>query len=250
MRQLLRKSLAQQQACGGLLLEHQGLCWSSTSWEASGANLVVDAGPLQHRRLPLMRWMAARPLPVGWLLWPDQQPQLQGAALHALGFVFSETLAQMELSFGACYRPGADALPSAAWIGLAGPSDLEALAQFYALCHQIPLGYARQVAAGFLQAQQSGDCRLWLAVQQGAVVAAVTACPEGCKALITWVGTRPERRRQGWAQTLLNRALADLRTFGIDCVQLQAVEAVQGLYARRGFQVVVPLQLWTHPGVS
>ena len=43
MRQLLRKALAQQQACGGLLLEHQGLCWSSTSWEANGANLVVDA---------------------------------------------------------------------------------------------------------------------------------------------------------------------------------------------------------------
>ena len=82
MRQLLRKALAQQQACGGLLLEHQGLCWSGTSWEASGANLVVDAGPLQQRRLPLMRWMATRPLPVGWLLWPDQQPQLQLSLIH------------------------------------------------------------------------------------------------------------------------------------------------------------------------
>ena len=46
MRQLLRKALAQQQACGGLLLEHEGLCWSSTSWKATGANLVVDAGQL------------------------------------------------------------------------------------------------------------------------------------------------------------------------------------------------------------
>ena len=83
MRQLLRKALAQQQACGGLLLEHQGLCWSSTSWKASGANLVVDAGQLQPRRMALMRWMATR-VPVGWLLWPDQQPGA-GRCLHALG---------------------------------------------------------------------------------------------------------------------------------------------------------------------
>jgi len=250
MRQLLRKALAQQQACGGLLLEHEGLCWSSTSWKASGANLVVDAGQLQQRRLLLMRWLATRPLPVGWLLWPDQQPQLQGAALQALGFVFAETLVQMESSSGWSCHQDAVALPAAGWIRSPGPCDLEALAQFYALCHQIPLGYARQVAAGFLQAQQSGDCRLWLAVQQSAVVAAVTACLEGCKALITWVGTRPERRRQGWAEAVLIRVLADLRASGIDCVQLQAVEAAQRLYLRRGFQALFPLQLWTHPGVS
>ena len=250
MRQLLRQALVQQQACGGLLLEHQGLCWSSTSWKASGANLVVDAGQRQQWRMPLMHWLASRPVPVGWLLWPDQQPQLQGAALRSCGFVLSETLVQMELPSAACCRPGAQELPSAGLIRFAGTSDLEALSQFYALCHQIPLGYARQVAAGFLQAQQSGECRLWLAEQQSAVVAAVTACFEGCNALITWLGTRPELRRRGWAEALLIRALADLWASGIECVQLQAVEAAQSLYARRGFQALFPLQLWTHHGAS
>ena len=60
------------------------------------------------------------------------------------------------------------------------------------------------------------------------------------QALITWVGTRPERRRQGWAEGVLIRVLADLGASGIDCVQLQAVEAAQTLYTRRGFQAVSP----------
>lgn len=250
MRLLLRKSLAQQQAFGGLCLEHHGLYWSSTGWKASGANLVVDAGAIQQRRMALMRWCAMRPVPVGWLLWPDQQPQVQGAALRSLGFVASDTLLQMELPTGWSCDPCTDGLPSAGRIRWASPADLEALTSFYAQCHQIPMGYARQVAVGFLAAQKSGDGCLWLAEAQNRPVAAVTACLEGRNALITWLGTRPEQRRRGWAEALLIRALADLQASGVVRVQLQAVHGAKSLYARRGFQALFALQLWTHPGVS
>ena len=49
------KTLALKKACGGLVFEHQGMCWSGTAWEAGCANLAVDTGQLQH--LPLIHWV-------------------------------------------------------------------------------------------------------------------------------------------------------------------------------------------------
>lgn len=89
-----------------------------------------------------MYWLTTRPVPAGWLLWPDKQPQLQGAAFRSCGFVLSETLVQIELPFGACCRPAAQELLCAGLIRFAGTSDLEALSKFYGLCYQIPFGCA------------------------------------------------------------------------------------------------------------
>ena len=45
-----------------------------------------------------MHWFAISSVPMGWLLWPDQQPQLQHQWLQSYEFQFLENLTLMSCS--------------------------------------------------------------------------------------------------------------------------------------------------------
>ena len=131
----------------------------------------------------------------------------------------------MELSSGCCW-PGPRWLPSALDY-LAEPSELGGAVLY--LVPSIPLGYARQVAAGFLQARNQVTVAFgWQFSKRCG--GGGDGLFRGCNALITWVGTVLSG---DWAEALLIRALADLGASGIDCVAA-GCGGGQSLYLRRG----------------
>ncbi|QGQ18317.1 GNAT family N-acetyltransferase [Cellulomonas sp. JZ18] len=62
--------------------------------------------------------------------------------------------------------------------------------------------------------------------------------------VVSFVVTRPDARRQGWATILLRAALSAVRADGAGTATLQATAEARGLYERCGFRVVGRWQEW------
>ncbi|WP_136518031.1 MULTISPECIES: GNAT family N-acetyltransferase [Cellulomonas] len=68
--------------------------------------------------------------------------------------------------------------------------------------------------------------------------------PVGDDVVVSFVVTRPDARRQGWATVLLRAALAAAHRDGAVTATLQATAAARGLYEQLGFRVLGRWQEW------
>lgn len=84
--------------------------------------------------------------------------------------------------------------------------------------------------------------------RDGRVVATATAVRYG--RTISWIGmvlTRPDRRREGHARTLMVHSLEYLRMAQVDWAWLDATDMGRPLYEALGFQTICAIERWSRP---
>jgi len=64
---------------------------------------------------------------------------------------------------------------------------------------------------------------------------------------IAYVGTVPDQRRQGFAEAIVRRAIADGRASGCDAAYLWATPMGRTVYERMGFRRLLDYQIWSAP---
>jgi len=255
--------------------------WWLSGLPAIAANLLLDAGP--DPQAHLVQRLAARLLhfehPLGWLIWPDQQPHRQRAVLTDVGFRLSERLWLGGLSIPLALTP-LEAVQSNPWSGsVAGvpasrllPVDRQRYGAFLMACHQIPRRLAELVAQAFVTAphQHSGTPLLAAAGATqlatfafadpiGRLQASITACcasveRQGTEPMpvggLVWLGTHPAARRQGLARQLTEQACLWLQAQGVQEIVVQASQPAVPLYRALGFQPQGSLELWSPAGLG
>jgi ribosomal protein S18 acetylase RimI-like enzyme len=264
-RDLIAASVQAQAAQVGVWQEHGGMGWWLSGLPAMAANLVVacDPGASDRQIGALARWMARRPAPAGWLLWPDQQPARQQRLLEGCGFRPCERL---WLASVAC-RHG-DLEP-----GLWSPSthevepgssrqliaaDRAAYGSLLQACHGIPASLAAVVAQAFVSERFSpmGQASVRLQTlafdRRGALLAAITAAVVSRPAApplggLLWLGTHPSCRRHGLGRLVTAAACRWLAGCGVARIHVQASDAAVTLYRSLGFAEDGWLELWGCP---
>lgn len=240
--------------------------WWLSGLPAMGANLVVtcDVGTTDQQIEALARWMAVRPAPAGWLLWPDQRPSRQQELLGGCGFHRCERLwlASLVDARGYARAAGGDDF----WVpptlpGDVGPcrvlvaADRAAYGSLLQSCHGIPASLAAVVAQAFINeqptalGQDTARFRTLGCERDGALLASITAvfvCRPAATPLagLLWLGTHPSCRRRGFGRLVTAAACRWLVGCGVDRIHVQASAAAVSLYRSLGFQEDGWLELW------
>jgi GNAT superfamily N-acetyltransferase len=249
-RHVVEFSMRSQARVVGLWQHHDQLIWWQSGLPSFGANVVLNCG-LQPDLLAcgrLAKLMAWGSCPVGWMVWPDQQPQRQKSVLIGAGFQHQQTIALLS-------RPSADLSQSSsgALICALDPGHQRGFAEFLKVCHQLPPGLAGVVSQAFLQRKSCGQgdqqfCT-FAVMEAGAPIASITACvlPGFADTIggLLWLGTHPSFRRQGLARDLTARACGWLAQQGAVRVFVQAAAQAEPLYRQLAFQQDGVLELWT-----
>lgn len=261
-RQLVAASVQAQAALTGVWQERGGMGWWLSGLPAMAANLVVacDPGASDRQIAALARWMAHRPSPVGWLLWPDQEPLRQQRLLAGHGFRPCERLWLASLTAGPADWPDAGPcrLLGAADTAAEIAADTAAYGSLLQACHGIPASFAAVVAQAFVNVRPTSvgpaSLRLQtLAVEQdGALLATITAAVVGGPAApplggLLWLGTHPSCRRRGLGRLVTAAACRWLAGWGVTRIHVQASDAAVMLYRSLGFAEDGWLELWGSP---
>lgn len=264
-RDLVAASVQAQAALVGVWQEHGGMAWWLSGLPVMAANLVVvcEPGASDQQIEALARWMARRPAPAGWLLWPDQQPSRQQQLLEGCGFRPCERL---WLASVACrhgdQEPGLWA-PStlqteAGSSRVLAAADRAAYGSLLQACHGIPASLAAVVAQAFVNERPSvigqGTVHLHTLAfhRNGALLATITAalvCRPAAPPLggLLWLGTHPSCRRRGLGRLVTAAACRWLAGCGVARIHVQASDAAVTLYRSLGFAEDGWLELWGSP---
>ena len=250
-RRLVIAAMAAQAARTDGWQQHQSSIWWQSGLPASGANLVLDCGRNPHDRAlsRLSRLMCWTGNPVGWLVWPDQDPELQQGVLSKVGYRLSEPL----------------------WLGVlhhhqelfscASPTDLETIdvllphqrveyCTYLEHCHHLHPRYAQLIANTFLIPLYPSSFKTLVIWRDGVVVAAITASfwppstVQPTLGQLLWLGVLPRWRRQGLARSLTHQACLWLLGMGVERIHVQSSVMATGLYRSLGFSDLGYVDLW------
>lgn len=249
-RDLLAAAIQAQASCVGLWQERGALRWWQSGLPAMAANLVLDSGaqPNRSQLRALAQLLARAPSPAGWLLWPDQQPNLQQSVLRGCGFRLCERLWLGVMDSHQLAELTARWPAVSTSCRLLSSGEREPLARLYGACHQVPPSLAQVAARAFLgdpdlfstYAQVSADAHA-TALEP---VAAITTCRRSSLGSLLWLGTHPACRGRGYARQVTLAACHGLIQQGVGRVHVQASEAAVHLYSSLGFSHGGWLELW------
>lgn len=264
-RRLVAASVQAQAQWAGLWQQHRGLQWWQSGLPAMAGNLVVgcDSGTSDRQLQALARLLGRGGVPAGWLLWPDQVPQRQGALLRDCGFGPCERI--WLASLAAADLPGAAA---AQGCRVLGATDRPALATLLQACHGVPAALAAVVAAAFAAARPLPLAGGRVQLQTFAVgaadasdavlLASITALlwqPQGAadagaqpSGALLWLGTHPDRRRLGHGTRVTAAACRWLQQQGAVRLYVQASAEALSIYRGLGFAEDGWLELWGRGG--
>lgn len=245
-RQLVVAAMRAQAAQGGLWQEHQQLSWWQSPIAASGANLVVDCGADPHSQLltrvmALMRWSRR---PVGWLIWPDQNPALQHQLLYQRGYRQCE-----QLWLGSLTPNSAQVCSVSRQVRVVRPFEQLVYASHLQQCHHLGVAYAQLLTATFLNQPDTPSVafKVFTIRFEGQIVAAITACvlpADPRLGNLLWLGVLPSWRRRGFARTITLQACSWMVALGVQRIHVQASAMAVGLYRSLGFKPYGDLNLW------
>jgi len=249
-RDLLAAALQAQAQCVGLWQEWNQLRWWQSGLPAMAANLVLDCGlqPNRSQLRALAQLLARAPSPAGWLIWPDQLPNLQQSVLRGCGFRLCERLwlGEMDSSQLAGLPERWPAVSTSC--RLLSSVEGEPLARLYGACHQVPPSLAQVAARAFLgdpdQFSTYGHFSADGPAKALEPVAAITTCRRASLGSLLWLGTHPACRGRGYARQVTLAACHGLIQQGVGRVHVQASEAAVPLYGSLGFSHGGWLELW------
>jgi GNAT superfamily N-acetyltransferase len=268
-RTLVRTCITAQAQELGLWQQHRQMAWWQGGVQAMGANVVVDCGttPDARQLSRLAQLFARMPVPAAWLVWPDQNPELQAGVLHGFGFQFCEGLWLARLTADQLLPlPAGLVLPDRCVLRPLKLDDRPALADFYEHCHQIPAPLAWSTASAFLSLDSPSSSPGWFSTVgvvleavdgcSSQVVAAISSCfcnsdglsSQAPLAGLVWLGTHSLFRRKGLARWLTHHVCSALFQRGLACINVQAAPVAVELYRGLGFRSFGQLELWArHP---
>ncbi len=139
--------------------------------------------------------------------------------------------------------PPAGALPEIDLQPVNGGSLQKAFADITSLSFEIPYAVAHAVYAQ--DTAWKGDYRGFVALAQGRPVSIVAVVPTRDVLGVYSLATHPDRRRQGYGEATLRRAIAEMtRRSGSQRLVLQSTEAGYDLYRRMGFRDVTRFSVY------
>jgi len=254
-----------QSAFAGLWQEKGNLIWWQTGISAVAGNLVLQNGEKPNsvwiQRLSSL--MKCQQIPVGWLLWSDQNADTVKPIIVNEGYKYAENISLLcfkaeDLNWNKQRERFHQNDKYQVKIRSVDMMMEGIFSDFLIACHGIPKPLAAVIAKAYILKETSSlpqlalNCRpifcSWIIFKARQPVASITACllADRCQLIggLMWLGTLPKWRRMGFAKQLILQACNWLISNGADLVYVQSSEAANRLYASLGFELDGELELW------
>jgi ribosomal protein S18 acetylase RimI-like enzyme len=231
-------------ACGGEVLEREGMLAVSTGLPVSMLNIAFVMRPLADPRGTLREVVSfydARRLP--FVVRVREGVDLESeAASAALGMPYSDTVPGMALF------PVPPAPEPVQGLNIEQVSDSKRLRDYHRVAAEgfgMPLEFAeRLMGPAFLEVE---GFESYLGTMDGEPVAVSSVFVDGQVAGVYNVATLQSHRRRGIGEAMTWRSVARGRDAGCTVAVLEASEMGKPVYERMGFRVVAPYKTFRRP---